>query len=134
MSYYKAKLPNSGGFLQQRVKLGQHECFRLHGYEGAAPCSRLDFGRSKMRISTILMAATVALFGLSTASRSDEPDDHFDGAAAKLYSAGYKQVNLVDRNRQLFSAYDGKGSEVIIVVDNTDGNIVTVNYVHGADE
>jgi len=87
-----------------------------------------------MRISTILMAATVALFGLSTASRSDEPDDHFDCAAAKLYSAGYKQVNLVDRNRQLFSAYDGKGSEVMIVVDDTDGNIVTVNYVHGADE
>jgi len=87
-----------------------------------------------MRISTILMAATFALFGLSTASWSDEPVDHFDGAAAKLYSAGYIQVHLADEELQLFSAYDGNGSEVMIVVDATNGNIVTVNFVHAADE
>ncbi len=87
-----------------------------------------------MRISTISMAAAAALFGLSTAGWSDEPVDHFDGAAAKLYGAGYGQVRLVDADMQLFSAYDGVGSEVTVVVDATSGDRLTVNYVHAADE
>ncbi len=87
-----------------------------------------------MRTSMVLMAATTALCGLSTASWSDEPVDHFDGAAAKLYGAGYSRVHLVDSDRQLFSAYDGLGSEVTIVVDAISGNVLAVNYVHAADE
>ena len=87
-----------------------------------------------MRTSTIMMAAATALLGLSSASSSDEAVDHFDGAAAKLYSAGYRQVHLMDKDLQLFSAYDGAGSEVTIVVDATDGHALTVNYVHAADE
>ncbi len=87
-----------------------------------------------MRISEIMMAATTALFGLSFAGWSDEQTDHFDGAAANLYSAGYSQVHLVDSDLQLFSAYDRIGSEVTIVVDATYGNVLTVNYVHMADE
>ncbi len=87
-----------------------------------------------MKVPTIVMAATTALFGLSTAGWSDEPVDHFDGAAAKLYGAGYSRVHLVDGDRQLFSAYDDVGSEVTIVVDASDGHVLSVNYVHAADE
>ena len=87
-----------------------------------------------MKISAVIMATTVVSFGLSTAGRSDEAVDHFDGAAAKLYGAGYSQVHLVDGDRKLFSAYDGVGSEVTIAVDATSGEILSVNYVHVADE
>ncbi len=87
-----------------------------------------------MRTFKTLMAATVALVGLSTASWSVEPADHFDDAEAKLYEAGYRQVRLADRDRQLFSAFDADGSEVNIVVDANDGTVLSVAYVHAADE
>lgn len=86
-----------------------------------------------MRNSTLLIAATGALFGLSNAGWSDEPDDLFDVVAAKLYGSGYDQVHLVDADRQLLSAYDGAGSEVLIVVGAVDGNVVSVSHVHAAD-
>ena len=87
-----------------------------------------------MRSSTILIAATGALFVLSNAGWSDQSDDFFDGVAAKLYGAGYSQVHLVDADRQLLSAYDGTGSEVLIFVNAFDGNVVSVTHVHAADQ
>ena len=87
-----------------------------------------------MKVPAKFMVASAVLLGLPTALWSDEAVDHFDGASAKLYSAGYRQVHLVDSDLQLFSAYDDSGSEVMIVVDPADGNVLTVSYVHEADE
>ncbi len=87
-----------------------------------------------MRVSTILMAATTAIFGLSTASWSDEPDDYFDSVTAKLYGAGYSQVLWVDRDHQLLSAHDGVGNEVLIVVGTTSGDILTISKELAANQ
>lgn len=87
-----------------------------------------------MRSSTILIAAAGALLVLSNAGWSDEPDDFFDGVTAKLYGAEYSQVRLVDADRRLLSAYNGAGSEVLILVNAVDGNVASVTYVHAGDQ
>ena len=97
------------------------------------PMRRSFFRRDQEKIPMIPIIAAIALFGLSSVSWADEPDDHFDVVTAKLYNAGYSQVHVVDRDRQLLSAYDGGGSEVLIVVGAVDGDVQSVTYVHGAD-
>ncbi len=92
-----------------------------------------------MKASIIAAIAISSILALPTSSMSGEvnhsmPNNYYDGVAAKLYSSGYREVRLVDQEAQLLSAYDGDGSEVLIVVGAANRKVLSVIYVRDADE
>ena len=78
----------------------------------------------------------VALLCVATASPAtagEMPNQYFDGMAAKLIMAGFRDVQMVDEEKNTLAAYDPDGSEVLIVVHPTSRQILRQTFVHTGD-
>lgn len=79
----------------------------------------------------------VALLCAASASANtsgEMPNQYFDGMAAKLIMAGFRDVQMVDQDTNTLAAYDPDGSEVLIVVHPTSRQILRQSFVHSGDQ
>lgn len=84
--------------------------------------------------SALSAAAILCAAGVSANTTAEMPNQYFDGMAAKLIMAGFRDIQMVDQERNTLAAYDQDGSEVLIVVHPTSRQILRQNFVHKSDE
>lgn len=88
-----------------------------------------------MTYFTSALTGVAMLCAMSASARSIEemPNQYFDSMAAKLIMTGFRDIRMVDQEKNTLAAYDPDGSEVLIVVHPTNRQILRQTYVHGSD-
>jgi len=87
-----------------------------------------------MKTPAFLCMALLLPFSVTAEPVNQMPNFQYDEMAAKLIGQGYRDLRVVDASRGLMSAYDEYGSEVMIVVDVANRQVVSTAFVHLADE
>ncbi|MGJ8605607.1 MAG: hypothetical protein ACSHXH_15940 [Marivita sp.] len=84
--------------------------------------------------SALTGVAMLCAVSASASPTADMPNQYFDGMAAKLIMAGFRDIQMVDQETNTLTAYDQHGSEVMIVVHPTSRQILRQSFVHKSDE
>lgn len=88
---------------------------------------------TNFKVAASIVSVSV-LLAFPAQSEGEMPNSYLDTVAAKLIMAGFHDIEVVDEKTNKLHAYDEWGSEVIIVIDDTNRKVLSTDYVHPADD